>query len=88
MLYTKEFRMLMAEQGFEYTVDQASKIIGSLLSLKRKLNKTSDVMFMSVEEKRKLRREAAEKGIEISPDEFDSLHEIMMSVQKSDFEVD
>ena len=86
MLSPKEFRNLMAENGHEFTVDQASKILKSLQRLKRKLDKSSDLNLMSLQDKQKLRMEAAENGVEIAPDEFDQLHELMVTVQKSDIE--
>jgi len=86
MLSPKEFRTLMAEQGREYTVDQASKILRNLISLNKKLKKQPDLSLMSQQEKQRSRMEAAEHGMEISPDEFNQLHDLMVDIQQSDFE--
>lgn len=82
MLSPKEFRNLMAENGQEFTVDQASKILKSLRILKKKLDKSSDLNLMSSQEKQRLRMDAAENGIEIAPDEFHQIHNLMAQVQQ------
>jgi len=86
MFSPKEFRTLLAEQGREYTVDQASKILRKLISLNKSLKKEPDLSLMTQQEKQRSRMSAAEHGIEISPDEFNQLHDLMIDIQQSDFE--
>jgi LDH2 family malate/lactate/ureidoglycolate dehydrogenase len=88
MLSPQAFRTQMAEQGYEYTVDQASKILRRLISLNKRLKRRSDLSLMSSQEKQRSRTEAAEHGIEISPDEFNQLHDLLVKIQQADFEAD
>ena len=84
------FRKQMAENGYEYTPKEAKASLGMLRKVQKHVRKypelAEELSSLSTEERLILRRQVAESGCEVSPDELDSIIELICKIDEGENE--
>ena len=92
MNQTLSFRNAMAEEGFEYTPDQAEEAIEAVETFRQQIHdrcredpeQYENLKNLSDEEKRTLCREMAENGHETTPEELDQYIRLVLEVYEQE----
>lgn len=84
------FRNIMAENGYEYTPDQAKSIAKSVSDFRTEMDKTfiedpeyfTKLRNLTLAKKQQLCRDFAEAGYEVTLEELNGLVDLVLSSQK------
>ena len=76
-----EIRQHMAEIGYEFTPKEVAWVVKKLKKLNRRLRKSPELDYLSLEEKQDLLRQLAEQGQEVTMHELEDYIEIACKVR-------